>query len=402
MANDFFTVSGTPSTGSGLTSAPIRGEFTAIQTGFDKMPLLVSNASKPVFVNAAANALETQTLDAARTSLGIDVNNGLSNKLINGDFDIVQRNITQTASGYGSFDRWSYEIAGSTQVVSRQSHTLGASLVNKSTFFSRVVVTSVANAANYCLQNQRIENVRSYAGKTVTVSFIAKADAVKNIAIEFAQVFGTGGSPSAVVTAIGSQKIALTTTFARYTASIAIPGISGKTLGTAGNDYLQFTIWFDAGSTFNARTATLGQQSGTFDIGQMQIQEGTLASPFDYRPIGLELFLCERYYETSYNVGVVPGTATSIGAPGFRLVNAGTSTIARIPIFFKVMKRATPTVTTYSVNSGTAGQIYDVTGAVDVAATNFNIGISGYLAQATVTAKTDINLNCQYTSESEL
>ena len=74
-----------------------------------------------------------------------------------------------------------------------------------------------------------------------------------------------------------------------------MPSISGKTLGTDGNSVLQLSILFDAGSDFNAFTDSLGQQSGTFDIAQVQIEPGPVATPFEQRPIGTELNLCHRY-----------------------------------------------------------------------------------------------------------
>ena len=185
------------------------------------------------------------------------------NHIINGNFDVWQRATSQTTSGYGSVDRWINLHLGSTKTISRQAFTLGQTAVpGEPAYYSRTGVSSFAGVGNYVIQQQKIESVRTLAGQTCTVSFWAKADASRNIAIEFGQNFGTGGSPSAQVNAIGSQLVALTTTWTKYTKTIAIPSISGKTLGTAGDDSLEFTFWFDAGSNWNTRTASLGQQSG--------------------------------------------------------------------------------------------------------------------------------------------
>ena len=163
---------------------------------------------------------------------------------------------------------------------------------------------------------QRIESVRTFAGQQVTVSFWAKADASKPIAVELLQSFGTGGSPSAEVTAIGVTKTTLSTSWQKITVTATVPSISGKTIGTNGDDYLALDIWFDAGSTYNARTDSLGQQSGTFDIAQVQIEPGPVATPFERRPIGTELALCQRYYQHTIVVRIGGTSAPGIGFHG--------------------------------------------------------------------------------------
>lgn len=240
---------------------------------------------------------KTVTLDQLHSFVGVPL--GFKNKLINGDFAIWQRGTSQSTSSYGSDDRWLNENAGTTKVHSQQIATDTERALFNSNYFSRTVVTSVAGAGNLCEKNQRIEDITKLAGKTVTVSFWAKADTSKNIAIEFLQSFGSGGTPSSNVDGIGSQLIALTTTWAKYSITVTIPSIIGKTLGTDGThtSFTAFYFWFDAGSTYDVRTASLGQQSGTFDIAEVQIEEGSVATPFEQRPIGLELSLCKRYYQ---------------------------------------------------------------------------------------------------------
>lgn len=219
------------------------------------------------------------------------------NKLINGGFNIWQRGTSQTSSGYGSDDRWSNLNSGSTKTASQQTFTVGQTDVpNNPRYWARTVVTTSAGASNYCFKYQPIENVSTLSGQTATLSFWAKADASKNIAVELVQNFGTGGSPSSTVFSIGVTTCALTTSWKYFTVTVSIPSISGKTLGTNNDHALNVNFWFDAGSTFNARTNSLGQQSGTFDIAQVQLEAGSAATPFEVRPIGLELSLCQRYY----------------------------------------------------------------------------------------------------------
>lgn len=246
------------------------------------------------------------------------------NKIINGNFDIWQRGTSQTSSGYGSADRWFNIHSGSTKTASQQAFNLGQTDVpGNSKYYLRHVVSSVAGDPNYCIAMQKIEGVDTLAGQTATLSFWAKADSNKNIATEFLQYFGTGGSPSTLVNTIGVTTHNLTTSWQKFTATVAVPSISGKTLGSNGDDRLELNFWFDAGSDYNSRTNSLGQQSGTFDIAQVQVEEGTVATPFEHRPIGMELSLCQRYYQKSYNIETAPGTATSTGTEWLTLPSSG-------------------------------------------------------------------------------
>lgn len=419
MANEFFNVSGVPASSSSLSSSPLRGEYIAVQTGFDKLPALAGQGDKLVTINAAgtaviANATPLTTTAAAGTNTtqvattafvqgAIGANSGLRNKIINGDFDFWQRNTTQTGTLYGSDDRWSNEVNMSTHTVTRVAHTVGGTLVKGSQYFSSTAVVSTANVGAYAVKAQFIEGVRTFEGKTVTVSFIAKADNPRSLAIEFIQSFGTGGSPSARIDAISPQKIALTTSFARYTATVAIPSISGKVIGTDNNDFLGFYFWFDAGSNFNARTATLGQQSGTFMIGQVQIEEGSVATAFDRRPLGTELALCQRYYEKSYARADFPGAISSGGYQAkFFAMTSATCSNADFMLAYKVTKRSPATVVAYSSSSGVAGKVYDITNAVDVTATIDGHGDGSARIYCTFTATTYVNLQVHYTAEAEL
>jgi hypothetical protein len=267
---------------------------------------------------------------------------GFRNAIINGNFDHWQRGTSFTGNEYGA-DRWFHNRVGTTHTVSRQAFTLGQTAVpSEPAYFCQTVVSSVAGASNFSALFQRIEDVRTFAGQQVTVSFWAKADASKPIATELLQVFGTGGSPSSSITAIGTTKTTLTTSWQKITVTVTVPSISGKTLGSDGNSALSLRIWFDAGSSFNALTDTLGQQSGTFDIAQVQIEAGPVATPFERRPIGTELALCQRYFQI--------GTY-AIPATGYSPLQQ-----------YVVTPRATPTLAIFTTYTGSGGSVGDVGG----------------------------------------
>lgn len=259
---------------------------------------------------------------------------GFKNYIINGNFDIWQRGTIQTTSGYDSDDRWNNNSLGSTKTHSKVACTNTEIALFNASNFSRTVVTSVAGTSNSVTKRQGIEDVTKLAGKTVTVSFWAKADTTKNIWVEFKQLFGTGGSPSTTVVGLCGQAIPLTSTWQKKTITITLPSIIGKTLGTDGvhTTATELQFWFDVGSGNIVRIPTGIQQSGTFDIAQVQLEEGSVATPFENRPYGLELSLCQRYYEVGRCIQQL-GIGTTIGV-------ALTG-----QVFFKTSKRLVPTVT---------------------------------------------------------
>jgi hypothetical protein len=251
----------------------------------------------PIAPTAASG---TNTTQLATTEFVVGEKGGRRNYLINGNFDKWDYGTSQTTSGYGSDNRWFNGNLGSTKTHSQQVCGDAERALFNAMYFSRTVVSSVAGAGNYIQKKQNIENINLLAGKTVTLSFWAKADANKNIAVDFKQEFGTSGTPSSPVVGIGSQLIALTTTWQKKTITVTLPSIVGKTLGTDGVNTTNTTItfWLDAGSDFAARSANLGQQSGTFDIAQVKIEDGSVATngwhPYDGE-FGGEIESCQRY-----------------------------------------------------------------------------------------------------------
>lgn len=278
---------------------------------------------------------------------------GLKNKIINGDFDLWDYAASQTSSGYGSDNRWLNEHSGSTKTNSQQAFTIGQTDVpGNPDYFSRIIPVTGSGISDYVRKCQRIEFVSTFSGETVTLSFWAKADAARDIATEFSQNFGTSGSPSSQVNAIGVTTHSLTTSWAKYTVTVDIPSISGKTLGTDLNDYLMLTFWFDAGSNFDARTNSLGNQSGTFDVAKVQVEAGPAATAFEERLIEVEKSLANRHlrvFDSSAS-----GSAIFFGS-GY--IASSTSAFGQITL--NTQLRATPSWTLLSgslaMSTGTGG-----------------------------------------------
>jgi hypothetical protein len=218
------------------------------------------------------------------------------NKIINGDFRFNQRSFTSitTNQAYG-FDRWKL-IAGSGCTYSAQTFTIGTAPVAgyEGINFARLVTTGQSGSGVYSTLTQVIEDVRTFAGQTVTVSFWAKAaSGTPKIAADIAQVFGSGGS-SEVNTAAGA--VTISTSWTRYSLTANVPSVSGKTL-TADNG-LGILLWVSAGTDFATRASSIGIQTNTFDIWGVQLEAGSVATPFTTATgtIQGELAACQRYY----------------------------------------------------------------------------------------------------------
>ncbi|MDP2747958.1 phage tail protein [Pseudomonas sp.] len=276
------------------------------------------------------------------------------NLLINGNFDIWQRateNPSSALGGYVTVDRFRTDWDGTALVnISRQAFALGQTAVpNEPSYFLRwQQVTAGAGSATHTIQ-QKIESVRTCAGKTVTLSFWAKADSARNITAELLQVFGTGGAPSAPVQT-PAQVFALGVAWKKCVATFALPSIAGKTLGSNGNDCLAVVL--------NLPLNVLQ----TIDIAQIQLEESAVATPFESRPAAVELALCQRYYEAA----TVRWAANYLSTT----TNGSTFGYFAIDVPFKATKRAIPTITKTNPAPNPHVMVFQASATVDYIAMN--------------------------------
>jgi len=263
-----------------------------------KGDLIAGTANDTVNRLAVGNNGETLVADSS-TSTGLRYNANFAagkNKIINGDFYWNQRNLTsQTTDGAYGFDRWRmYASSGGT--YSAQTFTAGTAPVAgyEGKNFARIVTTGQSGASVYTSIDQPIEDVRTFAGQTITISFWAKAaSGTPKVSVEVLQNFGSGGSGT---TFTNGSAVTLSTSWARYSMSIAVPSITGATIGTGSN--LDITFWVSAGTSFASRANSIGIQSNTFDFWGVQVEAGSVATSFQTATgtIQGELAACQRYY----------------------------------------------------------------------------------------------------------
>jgi hypothetical protein len=243
---------------------------------------------------------------------------GTRNRIINGDMRIDQRNagvaqtFTAAAALAYSVDRWYGYCTGAN--VTGQRVAGAAAGQYRYQFTGAASVTAVGFG-------QRIEQLNSadLAGTTATLSVDLANSLLTTVTwtafyANTADTFGTLASPTRTQIATGSFTVNSTVT--RYNTQISIPAAA-----TTGIE-----IVFTVGA----------QTSGTWTIGNVQLEPGATATPFERRSYGAELALCQRYYLTTLGNSFV--------------VNSGS---VFVPFFFKVSMRTAPTVT-ITPGTGTA------------------------------------------------
>ncbi|MEG7098753.1 hypothetical protein V2B07_11580 [Pseudomonas aeruginosa] len=312
------------------------------------------------------------------------------NLLINGNFDIWQRGTSFTLNAphgvaYTS-DRWRVNTGTVGSVtVTRQAFGLGQTEVPGEPAWFAQIVTSGGCDLSF---RQRIESVKTLAGKKVTASFYAKANSNISIDAYLSQYFGTGGSPSATVNLI--QTINLTTAWQKFSLTYDLASIAGKTLGSNGGDCLEL-LFFKAATNF------------TVSVAQVQVEESQIATPFEWRPLAQELVLCQRYFEKSYELGAAPGTLTRAGCALYQSLVAG-AVGSSFNIWFAVRKRIAPVITTH--NPDVANQyVRNTAASADCSTTTLgNLGQTCFSLNFTLPSGGAANQNLQvhWTADAEL
>jgi hypothetical protein len=330
---------------------------------------------------ASTTALTSEVTARADADTALSARMIGRNQLINGDFRFAQRgsNFAVAASGRYGLDRWFMSGTGS-QIGSAQMSTGGTGIPN--TLQSRpknamqVTVNSVAGANNNALMVQRIEDVSTLAGGKATFSGWVWGNVTTTISVGLYQSFGTTGA-SAIVK-VNAQKINVVANQWNYvTLTFDIPHVVGKTI--TANNCLWLNLWLDAGANYDGAgdAGGIGQKSGTYWFTQLQLEAGANATPFEFRRDAVELTLCQRYYEKSPDIDVLPSAANYFGR-----FCIGMSSVTGSQIFvgvpFKTTKRNTPSIAVWSsTNTPTVGMIGQDDGSTTPAAVA-NIGMNGY------------------------
>ena len=346
----------------------------------------------------------------------------MRNKIINGAIVIDQRNAgastsVGTASAAYTLDRWRvyHDTAITSNITAQQSSTVPSTGFINSQILTNGTGTSPA-AGDFNVIQQRIEgfniadlNYGSSTAATTTLSFWVRSS--------LTGTFGFGVTNSNQDrSVVYTYTISSANTWEQKTITIA-GDQSGTWLTTNG---IGLILSWDLGSGTSSNAAATGTWYGaryvrtsactnfigttgaTFYITGVQLERGTVATPFEYRNYQQELAMCQRYFQKSYDIETAVGTASYNGYLNWNwqnLSNYGTANI-----ILPVRMRAAPTCTNYNpaLTNTVGGRYWN--GSAEVAFTGSMNGWDQY--QSTIRFNKDAtnstNILIQWTASAEL
>jgi hypothetical protein len=372
---------------------------------------VINAASDSAFVTAKGSAAADgdiylqstdKVLRAMINSAWRSLTDSSPNYVINGNMDFWQRGTSQTSTSttriYGSADRWSM-FSGSAATTSNMSRStsvptpVGTSGGAQYSLQLQRVATGTGTTGSFAAQAIESNTVYAMRGKTITLSFWAKAGANFSAASSQMEVGLHSGTvadevPSSAYTgSVGLVNLVLltiSTTWTRYEYTVVVPTTS-----------LELRIRF---GFYGVGTAGADD---SISITQVMLSEGGTGRPFIHHGGSLanELTACQRYFEKSYNTTTTPGAGTSSNAVAFRA--SGTS--VEYFIQFNVSKRTTSSTMAMYSTDGTVAKMRDVTGSTNVNATiTTNQGDSGVYATKTTGGTDQSRYDFHWTADAEI
>jgi hypothetical protein len=314
------------------------------------------------------NGITTPMYNGSITANAVTPSVNMKNRIINGAMVIDQRNAGAAVTTASSFpvDRFICQFNTDGAFSSSRSTTAPTGFTN-SLFWTTTTADASLSSLQQAVIQQNIEgfNIADLGwgtanAKTVTLSFWVRSS-----------LTGTFG---------GSLKNSATNRSYPFTYTISVADtwefetitIAGDTSGTWLTDNgTGITVSFGLGvgtdrsgtagawNSNNNNSATgavsvIGTLNATFYITGVQLEVGSTATSFDYRPYGTELALCQRYY---YRIKATAGNKIfSSGAQCY--ATTGTICVVQFPVTMRTEPSALE-------QSGTAGdyRVYNATGS---------------------------------------
>jgi hypothetical protein len=328
-------------------------------------------------VNTITNAAGGNTAQINGMTPTADSLQGFRNRIINGDMRIDQRNagasvtINSTAATY-TLDRFNSTGEATDGVFSIQRSTTAPSGFTNSLIATVTTADASIGSTQRYLVQQRIEGFNvadlgwgTASAQSVTLSFWVRSSVTGTFGGSFRNSAGDRSYPF-------TYTISAANTFEYKTITVA-----GDTTGTWATDnaagiYVSFSMgagsslkttagaW--AAGSFWAGTGSvdlIATSGATFYITGVQLEAGSVATPFERRPFGTELALCQRYYQKSFPQATAPVNNSGFAYIQTTLKYGSANAEPQVQIVFPVAMRAAPSATLYNPFTGTAAQWTD-------------------------------------------
>lgn len=300
---------------------------------------------------------------------------GMRNKIINGDMNISQRGTSFPAitSGAYSLDRWAFVNNSSAVITASQQSDVPSSNEFQNSLRAAITTADASIAAgDVSAIYQVVEgfNARDLIGRTFTLSFWVRSS---KTGIHCLSLRNAGQDR----TYVAEYTVNAANTWEYKTVTVSGGLLTAGTWNwtNGAGVYLQFTL--AAGSTYQTTAgawntgsffATANQVNcldtigNIFAITGVQLEVGSVATPFEHRPYGAELALCQRYYEIgNYSLGAYNTTGNGISAW----------------IAFKSTKRAAPSFIANGTSGSNVGAVAVDSISVDGARVVYAVSATG-------------------------
>lgn len=319
------------------------------------------------------------------------------NRIINGDMRIDQRNagasVTPTSGGY-SVDRWQYAISQASKLSFQQN---AGSVTPPTGFTNYLGMTSQSaysiTTTDFFLINQPIEglNIADLAWGTANAATVTLSFRV------YSSLTGTFGGALGNSAGNRSYPFSYTIGSANTWTTITIT-ISGDTSGTwLTTNGIGMRVWFGlgVGSTYSgtagswsgstyysatSATSIVGTNGATFYITGVQLEAGSVASPFERVDYGRQLIMCQRYF-----VGGGQATIFTVGWDGNYSLNSG-------GVSWDYQMRTTPTI---SITAGGMDGHHTTPPTVRQGPVYYGVGLqfTGAASRTSVTCNASVTFN---------
>jgi hypothetical protein len=367
-------------------------------------------------IDVASGNADLTTLSVAGNEISAVNSLGFRNRIINGDMRIDQRNAGASVTVPASPTVFGVDrtFAAASQ-ASKFTVQRNAGAVTPPAGFSNYLGATSSSAysvltADYFFLAQPIEGFNTADlgwgtanAQSVTISFWVRSS--------LTGIFG-----GSIRNGAGNRSYPFTFTISAANTweqkTVTVAGDTSGTWSTDNSTGMIVGFGLGVGATYSGAagswaganyigatgaTSVVGTNGAAFYITGVQLEAGSVASPFERRDYGRELMMCQRYFEKSYNVAVVPGT---VAGSMFWVGIQAASQYASIAGIFAVSKRAAPTLVIYNPTTGATGSMSADGIVISAVGSASETGL--YLRSNNVTTTINQFLSGHWTASAEL